>query len=41
MESIRKEINIIETNKDKINQCKDVNYKYKKTEIIKKDLPKG
>ena len=41
MENIRKEINIIKTNKDKINQCKDFNYKYKKPEIVKKDLPQG
>ena len=41
MENVRKEINIIETNKDKINQCKDFNYKFKKPEIVKKDLPKG
>jgi hypothetical protein len=41
MENIRKEINIIETNKDKINQCKDFNYKFKKPEIVKKDLPQG
>ena len=40
MESIRKEINLIETNKDKINQCKDFNYKFKKPEIKKKDLQK-
>jgi len=38
MESIRKEINIIETNKDKINQCKDFNYKYKK--LLSDDLRK-
>jgi hypothetical protein len=36
MESIRKEISVIETNKDKINQCKDFNYKFKKPEIKKK-----
>ena len=41
MESIRKEINIIETNKDKINQCKDFNYKFKKPEIVQKNLPQG
>ena len=41
MESIRKEINIIETNKDKINQYKNFNYKYKKTGMKKKDLPQG
>ena len=41
MENIKKEINIIETNKDKINQCKNFNYKYKKPDIKKKDLPQG
>ena len=41
MENIRREINIIETNKDKIDQCKNFNYKFKKPEITKKQLPQG
>ena len=40
-EKYKKEISIIETNKDKINQYKDFNYKFKKPEIKKKDLPQG
>ena len=41
MENIRREINIIETHRDKIDQCKNFNYKFKKPVITKKQLPQG
>ena len=41
MENIRKEIHYIKINKDKIDQCKDFNYKFKEPKITKKDLKQG
>ena len=41
MENIRKEIAYIKSNKDKIDQFKDFNYKYKEPKVTKKNLNQG
>ena len=41
MENIRKEIELIKANKDKIDQCKDFDYKYKEPKITQKKLNQG
>jgi hypothetical protein len=41
MENIRKEIAFIKLNKDKIDQFKDFNYKYKEPKVTKKSLNQG
>ena len=41
MENIRKEIAFIKSHKDKIDQFKDFNYKYKEPKVTKKNLDQG
>jgi len=41
MENIRKEIAFIKSNKDKIDQFKDFNYKFKEPKVTKKNLNQG
>ena len=41
MENIRKEIAYIKSHKDKIDQYKDFNYKYKEPKVTKKNLEQG